>query len=296
MKWLLRFIILLVVVLIIGVVVAFMFINSIARNAVEKGATYALGVPTTLNSADVRVFKGEFDMGGLRVANPTGFDTPHFLTLDDGGVAVSLGSLREDTVELPVLRLTGIDVNLEKKAGKSNYNTITENLKKLSGDAKPAADAPQGKRFIVREIVIRDVLVHVDVLPIGGELTRLHMPIPEITLRDVGSDTEKGVLMSELTGVIIRALFAAIIQKGGDLLPKDLLGDLGNALAGLGDLGKFGITMAGEAIGGIGGALGDLGKGAGEIGQGLGEGIGKGIGDLGKGIGDLLGGPKKEEK
>ena len=47
--------------------------NKVARVAVEKGGTYALGVQTTLNDASIGVLSGRFGMSGLRVANAQGF-------------------------------------------------------------------------------------------------------------------------------------------------------------------------------------------------------------------------------
>lgn len=284
MKALIRIIVAVVLLVVIGVIIALLFIDRLARNGVERGATYALGVPTTLQSADVRVMAGEFTMGGLHVANPQGFTTSHFLTMNDGDVAVALTTLREETVELPRLELTGIDVNLEKKDGKSNYNAILENLKRFE-QKDPPPDQEAGKKFVIREVVIHDITAHVDVLPVGGELTRLELPIDEITLKDVGTDTDRGMLMSELSGTILKAIFAGILRKGGDLLPDDLLNDLGGALDGLGDIGQFGVEVAGQALGEIGTGAGEVGKGAGEVLKGVGE-----------GLGGLLGGDKDNDE
>ena len=83
MKLLIKIVVVLVLLLVIGVLTTFFFIDRIAKAGVEKGATYALGVPTTLKSADVGVFAGTFAMSGLNVANPEGFDKePHFLKLE----------------------------------------------------------------------------------------------------------------------------------------------------------------------------------------------------------------------
>ena len=172
----------LVVVLVAIVMLVFMSIDSIAKAAIERGSTYALGVQTTLGSADIGILSGEFAMFGLDVANPDGFESDHFLQLGEGFLAVSLGSLREDTVEVPTLALTGIDINLEKRDGKANYKIITDNLKRFEsedpGDQGAQADAGEpGKRFVVHEIIIRDVNVKVDI-----GLTRMEVPMPILLL------------------------------------------------------------------------------------------------------------------
>lgn len=270
----------LVILLVAVVAVVFVSIDAIARAAIERGSTYALGVPTTLGSADIGILSGEFTMKDLDVANPDGFDGDYFFQLDEGFVAVSLGSLRQDTVEIPTLALTGVRMNLQKKGGRANYTVITENLKRLesgetAGEERNRAeeDGERGKNFMIREIVIRDVHVTVDVLPIGGELTRIEIPIEEVRLTEVGSET---LTTAEVTSRVIKMILAAVV-KNGATLPADLVDDLGGALRGLADLGNIDISQIAD----IAGATDQLGK---EI-----ENAGKSVDEVLKGLGGLLG-------
>jgi len=108
-----------ILLLIIAVAAGALLINSIARKGIESGSTYALGVPTTLESAKVGLTSGEFSMSGLNVANPAGaFTSPEFLSMGEGSVAVSLGTLRSALVELPTLTLSDISMNLEGQGDK----------------------------------------------------------------------------------------------------------------------------------------------------------------------------------
>ena len=287
----------LVVLLIIGVLVALYFVDRIARTGIEKGATHALGVDTTLGKADVKVLAGEFEMAQLRVANPQGYKTDHFMTLNEGGVSVKLPSLLEETVELPTLTLTGIDLNMEKREGKANYDVILQNLKRFES-TEPAEPAPGQKKFVIRQIDIRDVVVHVELLPIGGEISRTDVTIPEITLKDIGTESNHGVVMAEMTDIVIKAIFAAVLSKAGQL-PGDIGAELGKGLAGLGDVGAFGITVAGETIATVGKTAEEVMKGAGEVIKGAGqagEDITKGVDEAIKGVGGILGGKKDEDK
>jgi len=265
------------------VVLAFMSIDSMAKTAIVRGSTYALGVQTTLASADIGIVSGEFAMKGLVVANPEGFESDHFLRLDEGFLAVSLGSLRQDTVEVPTLALTGIDINLEKRGGRANYKIIADNLKRFesrdTADDGAQADAGKpGKRFVIHEIIIRDVNVTVDLVPAGGALTRLEVPIEEIRMTDVGSES---MTTAELTDRVIKMILAAIVKNGAHL-PADLVNDLGGALAQLGDLGNMTVTETARTVV--------------KVVEGLGEGgdeVGKAIGDAIEGLGGLFGQKKK---
>ncbi len=290
MKKILIVIIILVVILAAAVFGAFLFVDSIARTAIERGGTYALGVPTTLRTADVGVLSGTFEMQGLKVANPQGFPSDHFLSLGDAGVAVSLGTLQKDTVQLPELRFEDMDVRLEKKDGATNYKVILDNLKKLSGDGKgdKPADKPKegGKKFVIQEFVLRNVTVHYDA--IGGGIAKVEIPIDEIRLHNVGQTGSgvagSGVSMGELAGLVVKAVLAAAVKNGGGLLPKDVLGDLEGQLAALGDLGGSLSEMGMNVVGEAGKVAEDIGKEAEKAAE---EGK-KAVEDLGKGLKDLL--------
>lgn len=58
------------VLLLLGAVIAFLFIDSIAKQAIERGGFYALGVETELDSTDIGLFSGQFRLDVLHVANP----------------------------------------------------------------------------------------------------------------------------------------------------------------------------------------------------------------------------------
>ena len=307
MKTLVKIVAVLLILLVLATVAVALYIDTIAKTAIERGATYALGVETTLGSADVGLLSGTFSMGDLTVANPAGFESPYFTHLGQGDVKVALGTLRQQTVELPTLTLTDLEMHLEKKEGEANYGVILDNLSRFESgeDAEKKAD---GKKFVINEVLIQRIIVHVQLLPIGGDLTKLDVPIDEIRLRNVGSDSDGSMLMCELTSVIIKAVLAAIVQKGGGLIPADVLGDLGQGLAGLESLTEMGVDIAATFGGEVQAIVGDfshlakplesLGPELGGAAKGLDEiteGIGDAIKNIGEGFGGLLGGDKKKD-
>lgn len=245
-KRLIGVIVVLVVLLAVGVVVGAVYIDSIAKAAVERGGTYALGVPTTLNSADVGLLQGGFDMKGLEVDNPPGYKSASFLTLGEGGLKVALGTLRKDVVEVPRLALSDIQINLEKSEGTANYQVILDNLKKLeSTDPAQQPKEASGKKFVINEVEINNVRVHVDLLPIGGALTQADITLDKVVLKDVGS-AGKGVPLPQVASIILKALMSAVVNKGGDILPADLLGDLKGRLDQLKNLDELGVRLTAD--------------------------------------------------
>jgi hypothetical protein len=271
------------VFLIIVVIIAFSQVNRIVKKRIELGVSYALGVNTTLNNAKIGIMRGESTISGLNVSNPDGFKSNHFMTMKKADVALTVRALLRHKVEVSSLTLDGIDINLEKQHGKANYNVIMENLTKFEG----SLPQQNGKKFIIRDLTIRDIKITVDLLPIGGNLTRTEANIPEIHLKDVGSDTNQGILLSELSGVVTKAVFASLVEKGVNL-PGEVLKDLGKGLAGLASVGKFGLKVVGKVTIKTFEIAGDVIKG-------VGKGLEKGVEGIGKGIENILDKNKKDK-
>ncbi|MEL6497268.1 MAG: hypothetical protein AAFZ67_07930 [Planctomycetota bacterium] len=291
----------LVLLLVIALLAGFLYINQIAKTGVEKGATYALDVPTSLDNADIKLFGGEFGLSGLTVSNPEGYDTPHFLKLGDGAASVDFSTIQQDTVEIPSLVLENIDIYLDKEDGKANYEVILENLKRFeSADSGDDADAPPAdpdapkKKYVIRKVEVRNVTAHVEFLPLAGDLARTTVVVPEIILEDVGE--KDPVTVAKLTNVLIKAIFASVINVGSDVLPAGLVDGLNAGLGGLTDLASAGIGMGinvGEGmvnvVGDVGGmAAGAVEDAAGAVGDAADE-IGEGVGDAVRGVGGLIG-------
>ncbi len=231
-----------------------LYIDRLARLGVEHGATYALGVPTRLGQMGIGLFSGRVSMNDLLVSNPEGYRTPHFLKMNEGGVAVSLGSLTKDTVELPELNLRGLNMHLERRQGTANYKTILENLEKLSPSEQSPAE-PQGpsKEFVIRKVSIEDVTVSVQLASIGGDLTNMPVTIEKIELVDVGSKGAGGVQISELASIVTKAILTAVVQKAGNVLPAGMSDELSAGLGKLGNIGGATARVIGDVTAIVGG-------------------------------------------
>lgn len=295
--------------LVLGAVSGLVYIDRIARLAVEAGATYALGVKTTLQGLDVGVLGGSVALSKFKIANPEGFDTPHFMDLAGGSMAVSLGTLMDDTITLPELKLSGLDLNLERKGATANYKVILDELKKFEskeaaapgGKAESGAPASTsgGKKFVVKQVVIEGVKVQVNLLPVGGKLTRVPITVPRIELTEVGTGPSGGVEMGKLVGIVMRALLDSVVRAGGGLIPDDIAGELRAGLDSLGNLGGVTAKVVGDVTTVVDGQVKKLGElGADtlkKIGSGTGD-LGEGVKDAGKKITDGIGGLIKKDK
>jgi hypothetical protein len=222
MKVAVRIVVGLLLLLLLAGIAAVVFVDSLVKQAVERGGTHALGVETRLADASIGLGSGEFELSGLSVANPPGYELPSFLELRAARLELPLSSLLEDEITIPELLLEGIVLDLERNASGTNYGRILENLERFESPEAPPAEEPagEGKTFTLQRLEIRDVRAMINLLPAGGDLTKLSIAIPPIIAEDLGSD----MTLSEISAVVVKLLVQAAIQSGG--LPDDLLQDL----------------------------------------------------------------------
>jgi hypothetical protein len=248
MKKLVKIILIVIAVIMLGLIVGYLAMDSIAKTAIERGGSYALGVDTRVDSVSVGLLRGEIGIRGLVVGNPEGFKTPHLMKADRVDLAVRPGSLMGDVIEVSRFEIDGLDMNLEQKIGSTNVSAIMQNAQGAGGGKAQDSKEPGGKKVKAGRVVVRNVVAHVQVLPIGGQATTLDVKVPEIVLTDVGSDSAGGgATVSELMRKIVPAVLAAVVDKCKGAIPDadfKRLGDgVGKTLEGLGTP----IKGAGEA-------------------------------------------------
>lgn len=257
MKKMLKIAVGVVIVIAIALAAAWFYIDAIAKTAVERGATYALGVDTRVDSVSVNLLGGTVRMDGLTVGNPEGFKTPHLVRSGRFDLAVVPGSLMKDTIEVSRFELDGLDMNIEQKLGTgTNVSVILDNVKTPGGGKEPdKAETEGGTKVKVDRIVIRNVVAHVQVLPVGGKASTLDVKIPEIVMTDVTGDNAQGIAVSELVRRLMPAILAAVVDKGKGILPDADLDKLsGNVAAASQAIGQGAAKLV-EKVGGQAGKL-----------------------------------------
>jgi hypothetical protein len=294
-KLLLKIVILLLGLAAAGIVVVFIFLDTIVGKGIEAGCTKALGVETSVGLVRVGLLTGTFSIRGLRIANPPGFETDHFFSLDRLHFEVPPKSLREETIVVRLLELDGVDVSLETVDKKANYEVILDNLNRFSktGSAdssakKSAGEEEEGsKKLVIQEAVIRDIEARIDLGQVKGVSDRVAVEIPEIRLRPNSKTGSAEASVAELTQVVVTAVLVGIAKKAPAALAKNLL-------AGAGGLGNITMEIPGllsTGASGAGGATVKLGEDAGGGAKKLGE----SAVDAVKGLGGLFGGGDEEK-
>ncbi len=254
-KLLVRLVLAVIVLVIVAGVIGYLYLDTIAKEAVQRGGTYAMGVDTTVDKVSLHPLDGQLQMTGLKVANPKGFNGVHLMQTGTFELGLVPSSLMDKTILLKKFELDGLDMYIDQKMPLSNIGVIMENLKKLAGGEKAKEEKPsEGKKVKVDLITIRNVVAHVKVL-VGPELT---IKVPEIQLKNVTGDNAVGVAMPELIARIVPAVLAAVLESGKGVLPADLMNNLqGSISAVTAQLGG----QAQEMVKGVQGQVGNALKG-----------------------------------
>lgn len=274
MKALFKFVVVIVVFALMALVGAAFYIDQLAKSGIERGATYALGVDTKVDSVRLKLQSGEFGMAGLAVRNPAGFDEPFFLRVGSAALSLPLEQLMEDTIHIPRIAINDVDVTLLRRQGTANYDKIMENLNRLDSGDSEAEEAPSGgKQLIIDELVVTNIAAKVMVGLLGDAAT-VDVNVPEIRLTNLGSESG-GMTTAELTNVITKTVLNAVIRSGG--IPSDIVKDLTGQL---GSLAKLDVKLSagvGQAAANLlgGEKANDVSGNIGNVIEGLLGGIGK---------------------
>ncbi|HVN37921.1 MAG TPA: hypothetical protein VMW19_07060 [Myxococcota bacterium] len=260
--------VLVAVVLLVAGAIA-LSIDRIAGSAIERASRYALGVDTHVGFVHVAPLAGELRVHRLSVSNPPGFDGRHFLAFDRFDLKTDLASLRSDVVRVPLFRLEGVDLSLERKGNASNTDAIFESLGKFESKRPAAAKSKAGaaapeRRYVVGKLEIHDVTAHVEWNAIAAKESALEVHVDGIELQNPGG--ARGLTLPELSNVVVKAVLDSVRRSGK--LPVDVAGDLAGGLRSL-------ERIPGAAAAGVLDRVGDALRDAGA--------------ELGKGIDGLLG-------
>ncbi len=232
-KKILSIIVITLLVLIVAVIILFnVFGDQAIRAGIVAGAQTALKVDVRLENISTALLQGKVELTNLEIDNPEGYQHENFMKLGHAYVALDTGSIFSDTVVIDKIQLDNISVTIEQKGTTSNLQAILDNLPKSEPsdeEAKPETEETKaGKDLRINTLDINGVEVKAKLLPIPGRADTVTLKLKPIHMENIG--TEEKVDAADLTAKIIKAIAGGIAEQGKDLLPLDMVGDIGSEL------------------------------------------------------------------
>ena len=101
LRKILRIVLLAIVVLIVCIVVLIhLFGNSLLKTGIETAASKTLNVGVKIDDMDFSILGGKVSFQNLVIDNPPGYKYERLLEVGSAHIAVSIGSLLKDTVNI----------------------------------------------------------------------------------------------------------------------------------------------------------------------------------------------------
>lgn len=261
------------VVVLIGVVVLLMNLNSIVRAGVEKASTASLGLETTVGSAQVSLLGGAVGLNSMQVASPKGFTAPNFLDVGRIGLEVGYSELRKDPIRLGNLTVEKPKLVIEQAGGKFNLKAVMDTIPPSDPNSTPP-------NLIIGTIAVKgaQVVIRPGIPGLSQEVT---VPLPDITVREVGTGpgAQNGVAIRE--ALLVVAAEMARSAANSDKLPPEvralLQADLGNLRE---QIGKILQQVTDQARQQVDQAAGEVRDAAGKAAEDAQKAVQQGLGGL----------------
>jgi len=219
-KIILSFVALILLILIGGVGYLYFSLNTLVKKAVETVGPTITKTHVGLASANLSPFSGSGKLSGFVIGNPEGFQGPYALKLGSIAVSIDKSTILKDTIVVNSIVIRNPAVALIGTPFGNNLGKLLQNIKSGSPtkSKEETSSSAASKKFIVKEVVISGAKVDVAASAMEQKIQQ-SLPIPDITLRNIGSDGS-GVSARELAMQIITPIINAAAREGINTLAK----------------------------------------------------------------------------
>jgi hypothetical protein len=225
-----------------------LFANSALKFGIETAGTKALNVGVKVGEVDLSILGGSLDLENLVIDNPPGYQHKTLLELGQGRVAVDIGSLLSDTVNIKEVKLDSVNVTLEQRGiSGNNLQDIIKSLPKGEvAEEKPKEAEPSGKKLRIGTLELTNVTVKAKLLPVPGKADTVTLKLAPIVMKDLGG--EEKVDVAKLSAKILRAIAKGVAEQGAGVLPDDMTSAMKTTLSETMELGKTAAEEGRKAI------------------------------------------------
>ena len=240
-----------IIVLVVLVALCLIFIDPIAKNALEKGAPMVLGTNVSVQRIHIEPFNGRVEIKNLIIDNPEGsYSSEYAIKLGDIIADVDLATVTKHKIRIEEMFLKDVNVVYETNVINSNLQEILDNVKKLDTAEKKEKEEEEKegkedkqKTFQVDVIELSRVGVTVQA---KGAAAGLPISVSMDPLTGLGTD-EEGITAVGLTLRILGAIVTTAIKTAG--------GSVTDAAAAIGEATSDAVAGAAgaatEAVSGV---------------------------------------------
>ena len=229
------------IVLVILAVAAFLFIDVIAKNALEKGAPLVLGTNVSVQRIHIEPFNGRVEIKNLIIDNPEGtYSSEYAIKLGDIIADVDLATVTKKKIRIEEMFMKDVDVVYETNVINSNLQEILDNVKKLdTAEKKEKEEEMQEGGKEEKEKTLQVDLIELDNVGVTVQAKGAAAGLPiKVSIDPMGplGEGEEGITPVGLSLRILGAIVTTAIKSAG--------GSVGDAAAVISDAATDAVAGA----------------------------------------------------
>jgi uncharacterized protein involved in outer membrane biogenesis len=192
-------------------------LGPIIKTAVNKYGPAMTKTDLRINDVSISLFSGEAKLKDFYLGNPKGFKSPEAMSVNAIYVNVDEKSITRDPIIIDRIEVVGPDITYEKVRRTDNFQTILSNVKKSadtsksSSSSKKASKESTGKKLIIRDFVITDGKVKMDLDMKTGSSISASASLPKIHLKNVG-EKSGGTTAEEVFYIVFAELYDKLVS------------------------------------------------------------------------------------
>jgi len=196
--------------LLIGYVGASFFVGSMVKAGVNRFAPLITRTPVHLDGARLSPLSGGGTLKGLFVGNPAGWSGDKAFFIGRIHVDVAPGSIFSECVVLNNVSIDSPEFVYETRVVSSNIGELLKNIEGSFAEEAKGGQAAAGQAR-PRKFVIRNFSLTNGRLTLGAGPTALTLPMPPLTLHDIGTK-EGGIAPAALAFTVMRSVTGSIVS------------------------------------------------------------------------------------
>lgn len=205
-------------VVVTGIVILYLALNSIVAEGIRTFGTQATGTKVEIQNVSISPFGGSVELKGMYIANPKDCHAANAFGFGRFYVDMDIKSVFSNKIVINNIIIEDISVDFEPSISKgSNLQEIKNNIMKFCGGEKSAEPAKSNKPESEKEkktVVIKYFVIKNGKISVSSSLlkTGVEVPMPVIEMRDIGTggDKSSGEALQEVYDQMLKGIGSAV--------------------------------------------------------------------------------------
>jgi uncharacterized protein involved in outer membrane biogenesis len=207
----------LVVVFAVALFIGLSNLGPIIKTAVNTYGPEMTKTKLKVKDVSISLFSGEAKLKDFYLGNPRGFKAPEAMSVNAIYMNLDEKSITHNPIVIDRIEVVGPKITFEKMGGTDNFQTILNNVKRSASNSKSSSTSKEstkdkaGKKLVIKDFVIIDGKVNMDVgMPTGSSISA-SASLPEIHLKNLG-EKSGGATAEEIFYTVFTRLYDKLVS------------------------------------------------------------------------------------